>query len=246
MHRGIACLAPVPAVALVLAAGAGCAANGGDESMLVLKNVAPGADCKFTPAETETGISRGELDTSLGIGYLFTAQIKSRITAATGQADPRTILISGANVDIAFPSTLLSQTELDQLKTAGLTKFKSLFSSPLAPNGGLLDAQFELIPAELAVALDAKLATTAVTALVTFRVIGGFPGSDDELTSQAFQYPVTLRSGGLAVDKGPCAMLSSSFMARPGNSCNPGQDFVVDCCTAPNGVLECPAVGTGM
>jgi hypothetical protein len=221
----------------------GCVASGGDESMLVLKNVLPREKCTFAPADTETGITAGAIDVRSGTGYLFTAQIKSRVTAAIGQEDQRTILLSGANVDVAFPgSTLFTADELAGLKTATLTHFKSLFTSPLTP-GGLLDAQFELLPGALIDAVAAKAGFTSVVALATFTVVGGFPGSDDDLTSQAFQYPVTILKDGLISDHGACSALPASFAPRLGNSCNPGQDFVVDCCTSGT-VLQCPAVGT--
>ena len=222
----------------------GCVANGGDESMLVLKNVLPLDKCTFTPAETESGITHGAIDVKAGTGYLFTAQIKSRVTALAGQEDQRTILLSGANVDVTFPgSTLFTADELAQLKTATLTHFKSLFASPLTPNEGLLDAQFELIPGELVDTIGKKAGFTSLVALATFKVVGAFPGSEDELTSQSYQYPITILKDGLIADRGACSTLPASFVPRTGNSCNPGQDFVVDCCTSGT-TRQCPAVGT--
>jgi hypothetical protein len=254
MHRGTVRSTPSTlalgtlAIALgTLATGAtGCLASGGDESMLVLKNVMPASGCTFSPAETETGITHGALDVQGRTGYLFTAQIKSRVTADAGQQDQRTILITGANVDIAFPGSMLfTAADLDDLKARTLTHFKSLFASPLTPNGGLLDAQFELIPAELAAAIAARKGFGSVVALATFKVVGAFPGDDSEQTSQAYQYPVTIVEQGLVVDRGPCAQLATAFMPRTGNACNPVQDFVVDCCSNAT-VRLCPAVGTAM
>lgn len=239
-------LAPVLGLASLASGGTGCVANGGDESMIVLKNVRPGDNCMFKPSETENGISRGALDIQVHTGYLFTAQVKSRVTAVAGQEDQRTILISGANVDISFPgSTLFTAAELDDLKAQALTHFKTLFSSPLPPNGSLLDTQFELIPRELAEAVSAKAGTASAVALATFRIVGAFPGADSEQTSQAFQYPIEIVNGGLVADHGACADLSSTFVPKVGNSCNPGQDFQVDCCHDDTG-LQCPAVGTKM
>ena len=54
----------------------------------------------------------------------------------------------------------------------------------------------------------------------------------------------------MARDNGACANLSTSFVPKVGNSCNPGQDGVVDCCTMPDPNnpavtrFVCPAVGT--
>lgn len=230
--------------------GAGCAANGGDEGILVLKNVAPptmasGGVCMFTPSETEAGLGTGVLDTSAHTRYEFMAQLKSRITADSGQEDARTIILRGANVDLTFTdATLLSAAELADLQSKNLLHFMSPFSGPLGPNGGLTDAPFELIPAEVAIALDSKAGFTSTVVQARFTVVGDLAGGD--VTSQAFSYSVTLGHGILLDNQGPCAMLKSGTMVRTGNPCFPGQDAITDCCTSPTGEAVCPAVGTGM
>jgi hypothetical protein len=233
------------ATALALAAAAGCVANGGDESIIVLRNVLAGSStgCTFSSEATEVGLSQGSLDVQRGTGYLFGAQLKSRITALTGQEDQRTIFTSGANVDISFPSTMVfSDAELAAFKSANLLHFKSPFTVPLHPNGTVTDIPFNLIPAELAIALQTKAGFTSVVADASFKIVGDLAGG--EVTSQTFHYPVTILAAGLLVDKGECAMLAASFVPRVGNACNPGQDGVVDCCSDPRGLAVCPAVGT--
>jgi hypothetical protein len=248
MQRQIGTLRTVGLVGL--AALGGCAASGGDESILVLKNVAPPTSatagaCTFSPAEAEAGLLRGVLDTSAHTSYEFTAQLKSRITAGAGQVDVRTILLRGANVDLTFAdATLLGADELAGLQSKNLLHFMSLFSAPLGPNGGLTDAPFELIPAGVADALDGKLGTTTTVVQAKFTVVGDLAGGN--VSSQAFSYSVTLGHGILLDNHGPCAMLKTSFAARAGNPCFPGQDAVVDCCTSPTGTAVCPAVGTAL
>jgi len=232
------------------ALAAGCSANGGDESILVLKNVAPptvttGGVCVFTPAETEAAIVHGVLDTSAGTGYEFTAQLKSRLTADTGQDDQRTILLRGANVDLTFVDpNAVTADELKILKNTGFLHFMSAFSAPLPPNGGLFDASFELIPPEIAGLLDAKPGFTSTVIAATFTVVGDLAGGS--VSSQPFQYAVTLGKQILTADKGSCASLPTTFMGRAGNPCFPGQDFVVDCCEGSGTTPVCPAVGTKM
>jgi hypothetical protein len=235
----------------IAALAAGCSANGGDESILVLKNVAPpttttGGACIFTPAETEAVIVHGTLDTSFGTGYEFTAQLKSRITADTGQEDQRTILLRGANIDLTFVDpNAVTADELKILKNTGFLHFMSAFSAPLAPNGGLFDASFELIPPEITGLLDSKPGFTSTVIAATFTVTGDLAGST--VSSQPFQYAVTLGKQILTNDKGPCASLPTTFMGRVGNTCFFGQDFVVDCCEGSSPMmLVCPAVGTKM
>jgi hypothetical protein len=246
MERAIASTLGTLATALALAATTGCVASGGDESIIVLRNVLGGSStggCTFTSQESEVGLSQGTLDVQRGTGYLFGAQLKSRITSLTGQEDQRTIFTSGANVDIAFPSTtVFSDAELADFKAANLLHFKSPFTVPLRPNGIVTDIPFVLIPGDLAVKLQAKLGFTSVVADASFRIVGDLAGG--EVTSQTFHYPVTILAAGLVLDAGECALLSSSFMARVGNVCNPGQDGVVDCCSDARGAQICPAVGT--
>ena len=235
--------------ALTGAVAAGCSANGADDSILVLKNVAPptgatGGVCTFTAAETEPGIVHGVLDTSARAGYEFTAQIKSRITADAGQEDQRTIFLRGANVDLTFTdSAVVTAADLSDLQSKKLLHFMAPFSAPLPPNGGITDASFELVPPEIAALLDAKPGFTTTVVDATFTVVGDLDGGNE--SSQAFHYSVTLGHGILLANRGDCAALSSSFAPRTGNVCFPGQDFVIDCCTAGTTPV-CPAVGTGM
>jgi hypothetical protein len=231
------------AVVLAVAGATGCVANGGDEGIIVLKNVLPGANCTVNPSVTETAIVQGALDVQLGGGYLFFAQLKSRITAGTGQEDARRIITRGANVDISFSDpNFFTADELKALDTKHLLHFMSPFSIDVAPNGGLADVPFLLIPPELTVAIAAKT-FTSVVAQTTFKVVGSLAGGD--VTSQAYPYSVTIFAKGLLHNAGNCSDLATSFVPRVANSCNPGQDGLVDCC-ADSGGLMCPAVGTKM
>lgn len=223
----------------------GCAANGGDAGIAVMRSVAPSAMCTFSASDAELTVGRGILDVALRASYLVGVQMISRITALDGQEVQRAVFVTGAKVDITFPdSTLFTAAELAELKASGLTHFKTLFSTVVKPNGGLTDAAFELVPFELSDRLRTRPAFTQVVALGTFRVIGRLGVTGSELESDPFQFPVTLTNGGLVNLKGPCAELATSFMPRVGNACNPAQDGVVDCCTAPDNTLVCPAVGT--
>jgi hypothetical protein len=247
MQRGIGTLGILGiAVGTGLAApAAGCAASG-DESIIVLRNVVPASGCVLS-STTTVSISQGALDVQAHTGYVFSAQLKSRITTVPGSMmdDQRTIFVDGANVDIAFPgSALFSDAELASLKSSGFTHFKAEFSTLLPPNGGVAAVGFELIPAGLVAMIAAKPGFISVAADTSFTVLGQLAGGD--VTSQTFHYPVTILSGGLvnfAGTTGNCADLSSSFMPRAGNPCNPGQDTVVDCCKDAKGNV-CPAVGT--
>ena len=234
MHR----LVPI---ALAVSAGA-CVADSGDEGILVLKNVAAGEGCMFLASEAEPSITHGSLDVALGTGYLFIAQIKSRITALDDQVDQRTVITNGANVDLTFPApSTLSDAEIADLEAAGLTKYRQLFSAPLLPNGGIADAGFTLIPSAVTLAIADIAATRPqpfqVEALATFTVTGRM--SDGDVASQPFAYPVTIGTGQTVNVVGQCPLPMGSIV-RNGYACNPGQDGVVDCCMEGT-ALRCPA-----
>lgn len=235
-------------VGLGAAALAGCAANGGDEGIVVLKNVVPTSTmggCMFSSQESEVSLVRGALDVRITGSYFIIAQIKSRITAITGQESQRTVFTRGANVDITFPdATLFSASELDALNMKNALHFMTPFTAPISPNGGVQDVLFELIPPELSLALLTKPGFSSTIAQTSFTVVGDLAGGD--VSSQKFQYTVTISAGGLQHDLGACSTVSSTFTPRVGNPCNAGQDGVVDCCGPDPLHLTCPAIGTGM
>lgn len=233
------------AAAAAGAALGGCVASGGDESMLVLKNVAPpitatGGVCTFTASDTEAGLVHGVLDVSTGFGYQFVAQVKSRLSATADQEDARTIFFRGANVDLAFPDAGALGTQIADLKSKGLLHFMAPISGALPPNGSLADTGFELIPAGVATALNATTGFTSTVVQATFTIVGDLAGGN--ASSQEFHYSVTLGKQNLIDNQGPCSALPQNFTARTGNVCYPGQDFVLDCCASPTGTPVCPAV----
>lgn len=249
MQRRNACPVGLALVALV----GGCVADSGDGGILVLRNVVADSMCSTLGNATEATRAHGSLDLLVSSGYLFIAQMKSRITALAGQEDQRTIITSGANIDITFPgSTLFSDAELADLKKSGITHFKSPFSQAIFPNGGLSDGFFTLIPGELGARIFIKSGQRmgfAIEAVGTFTIEGDMSG--ERVTSQPFSYAVTIGNGISANIVGPCPRASGS-MLNTGYACNPGQDGAVDCCGTVNpdgsivvGSLRCPATVSG-
>ena len=242
MERGLARIAVVAVLASTVVV-TGCAADSGDGGILVLKNVRADTNCTATSLESEVGMSHGSLDTLIASDYLFIAQMRSRITALTGQEDQRTIITSGAKIDITFPnSTLFSATELTQLHDQGLTHFKSLFSVAIAPNEGLTDGPFTLIPEALVTKIADKLGATSsrLETLATFTIEGDMSGQS--VVSQPFSYAITIGRVNAAI-LGTCPVATGTTVSA-GYACNPMQDGHVDCCTqsTPSGTnLICPA-----
>ncbi len=240
-------------VALVALVG-GCVADGGDGGILVLRNVVADATCSTMGNAAEVSLSHGSLDLLLGTDYMFIAQMKSRITALEGQEDQRTIITTGANVDVAFPgSTLFSEAELADLKSSALTHFKSPFSQVIFP-GGTSDGFFDLIPGELVRRVAAKAGpsrSVRIEAIATFTIVGDMSG--ETVTSQPFSYAVTLGNEVTVNVLDECP-LAKATMVRTGYACNAAQDGVVDCCGTRNiqdnsivpGSLFCPATVSTM
>lgn len=235
-----------------LVALGGCVTNGGDESILVVKAVAPpttaaGGVCTFTASDLEPGLVNGVLDVALGRGYQFVAQLRSRITADTGQEDVRTISLRGANVDLTFPDATRLGSQITTLQSQGLLHFMAPISAPLPPNSSLADVPFELIPHGVTQGIAPALTVPDFPSTVvqaTFTIVGDLAGGN--VSSQAFHFSVTLGKQVLITDQGLCSMVSKSFVPRTGNVCAPGQDFAIDCCGVSTTTPVCPAVGTGM
>ena len=252
---------------------AGCA-DTGDEGFFIRNNVAPDeSSCSFMPSATAPFVPRGVLSIQSPSAYLLAPLIESRITAAMGQESARTVSLMGARIDVEIgpisvedaqrkvtfscaaegATPCYSEAERTALADSGVTKFRSLFAAPLAPNGGLSTAAFDLVPTAIVREIERKAGTIPdggrLTAQVvaTARVYGTLGGG--EIEGVPFTYPVSVcggspgRSDCVVNVVGACASTSVSFDPRPGNPCNPFQDAVVDCCTDASG-LVCPAVGT--
>jgi hypothetical protein len=238
------------AVLVGCAAIAGCAADSNDSSILVLKNVHADTTCTTTGLSTETSIPHGSIDILIPSDYLFIAQMESRIVAATGQVDQRTIITKFAKVDVAFPnSTLFTAAELADMQTSGLTHFRSNFSTPILPNDGTSDGGFVLIPSGLVQKVLAKSGITGFTdthqfrleAEATFTIEGDMSGTT--VGSQPFTYGVTLGNHtSIEILPDACPVPATGTTLATGYACNPLQDGVVDCCiNSQDGSLSCPA-----
>ena len=249
----------------IAAAGlAGCVADGGDASLLVLHNQAPGAGCVVDSNKTSPFIAAGVIDlsayrsggTTAGQGYLMTPLVEN--TAFADTSDPtasarRTAIIRGAHVDISFPNdSEFDATAQAQLQADGLTQFDAIFAGSIEPNYGLTSFGFDAVPADLLNTILANHPYTSgdpytpfgdVGMIVTIKVYGDIGGNSIE--SNEFAYPVTVCDECLLNDAGPCDTLSSSFSPREGGACAVNQDGVVDCCEdTTNNTLLCPAVSS--
>lgn len=245
MHR----LFTIPATcALITAALGGCAADNGDEGIFITSNVVPDDGCTFTASAAEPFLTHGTYSVFSRDGYRFHPQMKSKITATAAQENMRTIIVEGARVTLSFPDeSVFTAAQQEALRSSGVMRFTSLFSAPLSPNGGLADGAFDLItPALLDELVAAKGAGILAADAPSFRaevvatvvVYGDMSG--EEITSQEFQYPVTICNDCVVRELGACPLPVGTMITNTGNVCNPYQDGTVDCCRTGADVV-CPA-----
>ncbi len=244
MHRVFS----IPAVcALVAAALAGCAADNGDEGIIILSNTAPPDDnCAFDGSESQPFLPHGTYSVFASEGYTLFPLMKSKLIATEDKVDSRTIAVEGARINLTFPDeTVFSAAQQDELRSRGIMRFTSLFAAPLKPNGGTSNGLFDVItPALLSELIAAKGA--AITGSSSFRaevvatvvVYGDVAG--DEVVSQEFQYPITICNDCIVNVVGTCP-LPAGFEPRFGNVCGVFQDGGVDCCTQGTDIV-CPAI----
>lgn len=234
-------------ISLTLAASLGACVDNGDEGLFISRVVIPEPGCLATPSENALFRSRGQISMFSPLDYQLTPLVKSRILADEGQEDQRTVIAQGARIDLKIvdPTIEAAMGGEAALRSAGITRFETLFTAPITPNGGIATAIFDLIPVrvldEIARAAPEARApgsgfSTDIRATVV--VYGDLAGA--EVTSQPFQFPVTACTDCIINVLGACPLPTDVEVANTGNDCNPFQDEVVDCCATADGVL-CPA-----
>ncbi|MEO7095079.1 MAG: hypothetical protein ABI175_17600, partial [Polyangiales bacterium] len=126
--------------------------------------------------------------------------------------------------------------------SADLKKFDSRFAAPLAPNGGITDGEFIGISEAFldAVAAAKGSAPFETEVIVHVVVYGDLAGS--EVTSQAWQFPVTVCNTCVVNVLGTCPLPAGTTVADGRGTCSMFQDGFVDCCSVGTmGALQCPA-----
>jgi hypothetical protein len=239
------------AAAVLVGLGA-CAAEGGD-TLIILNNSDPGAECLVTPTEAGNFLPSGRIDAAgvidsgSSIGYLVTPTIKNIATSNDGAlTTERTVILAGARVDIAVGNhsdgtPVLSDAEISALTMQNALKYTAPFAGSIAPDGALAGVAFEGIPAVVIEAIGPKLAPgEAAIVLTTFSVFGEtISGSD--VDSNDFTFPVTVCNGCLSTNLGLCTEVPDGEYPG-GGECNTFQDAESVCCTDSAGLLVCPAV----
>ncbi|MBP9084981.1 MAG: hypothetical protein KBG15_02640 [Kofleriaceae bacterium] len=224
--------------ATLVAGFAGCAQDGGDKTILITNNMVPADMCLLMPTETGPFRGAGTLDLAGSGGYLFFPLIKNLTSSNNGTlTSNRTFFAEGFRITLSSPDPVTQAAIADRDSYTILTGFS------VAPDNSLFGASVQVLSSPVVEALVARLAKFESTQIVaSVEVIGTLSG--DQVSSNAFDFPITVCIQCLVTDLGPCDMLDSAFtVTSPGNSCNPGQDQAVQCCSTPQGNV-CPAIGT--
>lgn len=225
----------VSILSLALGLGA-CVDENADSGLIILHAVPPESGCTFAAGGTAIQPS-GRIQSTAGNGYLIAPEVRNDLTLADGEAEsPKTILISGARVEIQFrdPSPFTDAEEA-ALATEGLTRFEAPFAGSVAPNGGTAVLPFEAVPVQLLRRIDAKLPdptfenpSPSFLLDVQIRELGTRRG--DSVESNLFRFPVEVCADCLIRDLGQCVDLSSAQTVSTGGACQTLQDGVLDCC----------------
>ncbi len=240
MHR-------ISLLVVFAAVGSACAAPSGDESFIIRSNlaVAEGNGCFLSPDLNAIALSRGQIFINSPIPYQLHPMFESRIVAPEGKESLRTVFLHGANVEVVIgPIETIDKDGFVNIDTTEETvKFKTLFSAALAPNGGLVAGEFDLISLDVLSKVRQRVAGIAATTRIhaqtraTATAFGDYYG--DEINSNPFEFPV-LVCNDCVVNVVSCP-LPMTATPRQGNACNLFQDGIVDCCNDDINGLTCPA-----
>lgn len=225
--------------ATLVAGFAACAQDGGDKTILITNNQAAPVDmCLLMPIETGPFRSSGTFDVLAPGGYLMLPQIKNLASSNGGTLTAnRTFFAEGFRIALSSPN---AET---QAAIAAISNYSIPKGFTVPPDDSLFVSSLQLLPANVISAIAGTVTgNNRVSITAKVELVGKAGG--DQVTSNSFDFPIEICRGCLVRDLGPCDMLDSTFMPTvKGNSCNPGQDEPVQCCTAGGGSV-CPAIGT--
>lgn len=225
---------------------AGCVADSGGEGFVILNNTAvPSDSCAFTGDPTQAFIAHGQIFSGSPAGYLLTPLFESAITNDTTSELQRTIMFSGANIELTVEALTITHADGSTTNATPPTlegtegKFRVLFSGSLPP-GGSANVAFEVLPVPTMHTImqsSGAAAGESVNAEVKALVKPDGTMGGDRVDGAPFTYPITVCNDCVVVDRGACPLSSGTI--RTGNACNPFQDGPVDCCED-GGTLVCP------
>src|SRR5262249_50759616 len=148
--------------------------------------------------------------------------------ASTTMPNAHSFIFHGADVTLRSDGSAASTALIAQLNARNLIK-RTQYVSGTIPAGGTTGIGWPLIDFEQTVAIgDAITEEDFIQVIAHSAVFGTVDGGN--ITSDPFDFPVTVCKGCLIEDLGPCATLSSSVTIHKGGVCNKLQDSLFSCC----------------
>jgi len=210
----------------------------GDNSLVIMQNGVPevvGNTCVAPAGESSTFRSSGTLDLSFYSyggspqptgGYWLFPTVKNNLSASVGGTSVGTSTtafnIAVTRVDVELQDAV---TEASLAPRFSVSVFKVLEA------GGVMGVPVEVIPITMVSSLsDGQLVMAKV------QVVGNRDGG--EIRSNTMPYAISVCSGCLFDDAGPCVDFTGAGSA---NSCNIAQDEVAVCCEHSTRGIICPA-----
>jgi hypothetical protein len=195
---------------LASAFATGCVADEGDNSYVIVNNLAPEIDemtgaAVFTPSEEGPFISSGLAFTILPTTQFpaleVGSMVESRIEAPEGKDSLRTIFIMGGNIEIEISDiTVVNDGIVQRLGTPETVQYSLPFSGSVRP-GGLSAVVYSLLPPEIIATIRAKFDaegvppdnTGLITVNTTTTLFGDYYG--ERIDSLPFRFPATVIHG---------------------------------------------------
>jgi hypothetical protein len=212
--------------------------------MTVINNTAvEGNSCTLSGSPDQPFKSHGLIWAYSPLGYQMTPLISSRVQVGMEEMPDdlqRTIFLRGADVTLTLKAVSVENNGAFTVtqKDTVVDQFGVLFAGSLPPAGSV-NIAFEVIsPSTLRNILGMAGATSGVSAEVLASVVIRGDLGGDEITSNTFEYPISVCTDCVVVNNGACPMTGTP---RTGDACNPFQDGIVDCCTDASNNLICPA-----
>jgi hypothetical protein len=236
-------------IVVATAALAGMACGGPTGTFYVVQNQVAGPGCTIPGSAGALYLGQGTLDVrasaGTGSGYLLFPLLKNDLPAeGNGNAEPNRIALDGFDIDVRLvdgPTEAFDVfgTVAADPATAVLLRYREAWSGSVSPGGGTTAAATTVFPAEAARLLREAGALANASARVEVRLRASGRTLSGSLKSDAFTFPLRVCDGCLINSVSACPAKAPILQ---GGVCNPGQDELVDCCTA-GADLICPAPG---
>ena len=197
------------------------------DSLRILNNQAPGANCVLSATKTGTFVSFGRIDVAATSGYLFSPIVENRTTG--DQTTDRKAFVSGAIVTLKFAD------DFSDLESGDLASFRQPFSGSI-DSGSTTSFGFEVISTELLQEMAGRLGAGEVTRVFAeVEIQAEIDGSG--VSTPVFTYPIEVSNGLLYENLGSCDALPD-IEFEVGGTCQPLQDGFAHCCDD-SGTLVC-------